>query len=276
MDIDQIKGLSEVFDAYDGFVFDLWGVIHDGSRTFPGVINTLNKLKSENKKVVFLSNSPQRAADNAVHLETLGITTDMYEGIVTSGEISYREVGLRLKEKWGKHYLCLGSGRYNDFLKDQGAEPVFDEEDADFILNGGVLWFKEEIDRYLPLFERCVSKKVPMLCTNPDKTVYVGSSLIICSGALAEKYEEMGGTVTYFGKPYKEVYEECLRFINSSKILAIGDNMETDVKGASEFGFDSLLIKGGVHRNELKDKSLEDFLFSYNYSPKYVLEEVIW
>ncbi len=225
---------------------------------------------------MFLSNSPQRSIDNVAHLETLAIHPDMYEAIITSGEIAHREVGDRLLKEWGSHYLCLGGGRYNNFLKDQGGEPVFDEEDADFILNGSVLWFKEEVDVYISLFERSIARNVPMLCTNPDKVVYVGNSLVICAGTLAEKYEEMGGSVTHFGKPNKEVYEECHKYLKSDKVLAIGDNMETDIKGAIGFGYDSLLLKCGVYRDELKEKTIEEIIEGYRHSPKYILDEVTW
>lgn len=276
MDVKQLNGLSELVEAYDGFIFDLWGVVHDGSRTFSGVIETLTKLKEAGKKVVFLSNSPQRAVDNEVHLETLSVMPDMYEGIITSGEVSHRKAKEGLLEEWGKNYLCLGSGRYNNFLQDIGGKPVFDEEDADFILNGSVVWHREEIERYIPLFERAAARNIPMLCTNPDKVVCVGKSAITCAGTLAAKYEELGGKVTYFGKPYVEVYEECKKLLKSDKVLAVGDNMETDVKGALDFGYDSLLVKCGVHRDEFAENSLEELLKAYNYSPKYILEEVIW
>lgn len=276
MDVKHLNGLSELCDAYDGFIFDLWGVIHDGSRTFPGVIETLTKLKEAGKKVVFLSNSPQRAVDNAVHLETLAITPDLYEAIITSGEISHREVENNLLDRWGSHYLCLGSGRYNDFLRDVGGEPVFDEEDADFILNGSVLWHKEEIERYRPLFERAIARNIPMLCTNPDKVVCVGKSAVICAGTLASQYEEMGGNVTYFGKPHIEVYEECAKILKSDKILAVGDNMETDIKGAIDFGYDSLLLKCGVCRNRFEVETEEAIIKPFSYSPKFISDEVKW
>ena len=276
MGVEHLGGLSALCDSYDGFIFDLWGVIHDGSKTFPGVIEVLTNLKQAGKKVVFLSNSPQRAIDNEVHLETLAVTPNLYDAIITSGEVSYQEYGNSLKKEWGTNYISLGSSRYSTFLKNQGAESVFDEEDADFILNGGVLWFKEEMQRYISLFERCSVRGVPMLCTNPDKVVYVGNSLIICAGALAEKYEEMGGKVRYFGKPYKEVYEEALKYIKSNKISAIGDNMETDIKGADDFGFDSLLLECGVHRKDIEQKGLKTLISEYKYSPEYTLKEVLW
>ena len=111
---------------YDGFIFDLWGVVHDGSRLFPGVIKTFKELKKAGKKIVLLSNSPQKSSDNIAHLETLGIAPNMYDGIITSGEIALEYFKKQLINEWGKDYLCLGSGRYASFLYEAGGRVVFD------------------------------------------------------------------------------------------------------------------------------------------------------
>ena len=76
---------------------------------------------------------------------------------------------------------------------------------------------------------------------------------IYMKGKIAELFERMGGEVIYFGKPHEEVYKMC--FGKEEKVLAIGDNLRTDIKGANNLGIDSLFIYNGVHRDEIKDEN---------------------
>ena len=110
---------------------------------------------------------------------------------------------------------------------------------------------------------------------------------MICAGALALEYEKIGGKVDYFGKPYSKVYEMTLEKFGISKkdkILAIGDGILTDIKGANDFKIDNLLVCSGILSNEIQnakqeniDNKINQVLNSYNIFPKYlILKLSLW
>ena len=118
-----------------------------------------------------------------------------------------------------------------------------------------------------------ISKK--MICTNPDLIVDRGNTREYCAGSIAKLFEEIDGQVIYFGKPYPPVYELAAN-IKNKKILCIGDNLNTDIKGAMTQNFDSLLITGGIHRQEILKFSFENVLKNYDAKTNYFQSELKW
>ena len=121
---------------------------------------------------------------------------------------------------------------------------------------------------YINFLKNSVSKK--LICTNPDLTVHRGSKEEYCAGSIAQIFESLGGTVEYFGKPHKEIYRMC--FNSKEKVLAIGDNLRTDIKGANNCKIDSIFISNGVHRNEFKnEEELRKLLNKYKVKTKHYI-----
>ena len=149
-----------------------------------------------------------------------------------------------------------------------------DLKSCDFILCTGLFdEHVEDLDYYKLLLKNSVSKK--LICTNPDLTVHRGQKEEFCAGKIAEIFEKLGGKVIYFGKPHKEIYSMC--FNHNEKVLAIGDNLRTDIKGANNLNIDSIFITDGVHRDEFKNQ--EDLLKlfdKYNTKPKYFQSKLKW
>ena len=271
-----ITGLSEVFGLYDGFILDLWGVVHDGVTPFPGAIPALAALKRARKKVWLLSNAPRRSSTVADKLTAMGIAPGLYGGVLTSGEMSWQALRDALLAQWGRRCLHIGPGRDSSLYESLDVELVKDPANADFVLNSGVRDFSDRAEKYLPLLQSCISCNLPMLCANPDKSVYIENKLVICAGTLADIYAGMGGEVVYFGKPYRSVYSHCLKAMGSRRVLAVGDSMLTDIGGAAGAGIDSVLVTSGLHREELAGNNLEDFLEKYPYQPNYIMKSFLW
>jgi HAD superfamily hydrolase (TIGR01459 family) len=271
-----IHGLSDVFGLYDGFILDLWGVVHDGVAPFPDTLQVLAALKKTRKKVWLLSNAPRRSWTVAAKLTEMGITPDLYNGILTSGEMSWQALRDTLLAKWGKR--CFHIGRANDVSLYEGLdiELVKNPAQADFVLNSGVEDFSDPAEKYQPLLQTCILYHLPMLCANPDKAVHIEDKRVICAGTLAGMYEEMDGSVVYFGKPHRSVYSHCLAAMGSRRVLAVGDSMLTDIEGATGAGLDSVLVLSGLHREEIIDSELEDFLAEYPFQPNYVMKSFVW
>lgn len=255
--IPLIKGLSELAHRYDGFIFDLFGVLHNGIELYPGTLNTLRKLKEQNKKAVLLSNTPKLSKHSCQDLAAMGITEDFYDSLITAGDATRQA----LQDKPDNFHACLGSscwyiGPENMLQLLEGLDYTIVEraEEATFILNtmpGRDEAIVRDIDKGL---DYAVSKDIPMICANPDLVVNIGDKQYDCAGMLAAQYEEMGGRVAYHGKPYSQVYEmalSALGIMDKTRIVAIGDSIRTDIQGAHNFDINSIFNLVGIHYEEV-------------------------
>ncbi|MDG3440510.1 TIGR01459 family HAD-type hydrolase [Nitrospirillum amazonense] len=256
--IPLFTGLSQLADRYDGFVLDLWGVVHDGIAPYPGVPECLKTLRARGKRVCLLSNAPRRVDAAAARLTEMGLTPDHYDALLTSGEATHdalRDPPDAWHRALGPKLLHIGPDRDAGVYLDLGGRLKVDRpEEADFVLNTGIVDFSESLADYEPTLAACAALKLPMVCANPDLVVHVGPQLVICAGELARRYEELGGDVRQHGKPYPGVYARCFDLLGGmapDRILAVGDSLRTDMAGANAAGIDGLLIAGGIHREEL-------------------------
>jgi HAD superfamily hydrolase (TIGR01459 family) len=256
MTLRAVSGLRDLVSEYDGYILDLWGVVHDGVRPYPGVLDCMERLVAAGKRVVLLSNAPRRADDVVRRIAAIGVPAGLYHGVMSSGEEAWQH----LKRRDDPFYAGLGrvclhicSERDLEIREGLGLAYVEDPGLAEFILNTGPAGWDDTIDDYVPLLAASCERSLKMVCANPDLSVMHGANLALCAGALAVHYEEIGGTVRWHGKPYRSVYESCFELMgieDRSRILAIGDSLRTDIAGANGVGIDSLLIAGGLHANE--------------------------
>ncbi|MGC2199282.1 MAG: TIGR01459 family HAD-type hydrolase [Stellaceae bacterium] len=256
MKLRLIDGMRELAPVYDGFILDLWGVIHDGIAPMPGAIDCLRSLKETGKRTILLSNAPRRADDVIRRITAIGVPADLYQHVMSSGEEAWLHLHRRddpFYAALGRRCLHIGSQRDMEIREGLGLDFVNSAEDADFILNTGPAGWDDSIEDYAPLLRRALIRDLPMVCANPDLVVMRGTTLHLCAGALAKWYEEAGGRVRWHGKPFRSVYDACLALLgleDRSRILAVGDSLRTDIAGAAGAGLDSLLIAGGIHSEE--------------------------
>jgi HAD superfamily hydrolase (TIGR01459 family) len=281
-----LKGLDEIIDNYQYFILDVWGVIHDGSSLYPDVLNTLKFLRNKNKQICFLSNAPRRAKVVEKVLNNFGITPNFYDFILSSGESSFIELYNNQNQNYqifGKKYFYIGPDKDLNLLDGLAYERVDSISKANFIINTGFDNENSTIDEKLAIAIEGINYKIPMLCINPDLIVVrQNGQQMICAGALAIEYEKLGGHVYYFGKPFDIVYNLVLeKFSNTdkSKYIAIGDGIETDIKGANDFGIDNVLVSGGILAKELNiqywqepdELKLNKIFNKYNIFPNFVI-----
>jgi HAD superfamily hydrolase (TIGR01459 family) len=257
MTIPVIAGLRGLAGGYDGFVIDVWGVLYDGGNAFPGAADCLTQLKSAGKQVVVLSNSPRRSYIVAGRLAEIGIGPGHYDHVLTSGEDAYRHL-LERSDPWyvrlGRRCFETGRGRFSNVLNGLDLESVDSVAAADFIFNAGTVNEPDQVADYADVLAEAAGRRLPMVCANPDIAVIHAGRRMVCAGALAEAYEKLGGSVRYHGKPHAPTYEavfDLLGIHDRRRILAIGDGLPTDIKGAAGAGIDSLLIAGGIHAEAL-------------------------
>ena len=267
----DMEGLNVIVDKYDLFYIDLWGVVHNGIKLHEQAIDVLNKLLKMNKEFVLLTNAPRPIKTVKIILEKMGMDEKHRNCIFTSGEASLNY--LKNKFKFRKFYH-IGPPRDFDLFEDFTNYKSTKIDDSEYLLCTGL--FEEQdkdLNYYKSLLEKHVEKK--MICTNPDLIVDKGSRRELCAGSVALVFEKMGGKVVYFGKPYPDVYNQAIDNINK-KILSIGDNLNTDIKGANLLNYDSLLISNGVHKEEIKDKGINNVAKQYESIVNYVQSDLKW
>ena len=256
MPVQLIAGLRELAPRYDGFILDLWGVIHDGVSPIPGAIDCLRSLIGKGKQIALLSNAPRRADDVIRRITALGVPDGLYHHVMSSGEEAWQCLHRRddpFYAALGRRCLHICSERDLEIREGLDLAYVAAAAEAQFILNTGPAGWDDRIEDYEPLMREALGRQLPMVCANPDLVVMRGSTLHLCAGALAKWYEEAGGRVRWHGKPFRSVYDSCLRLLgigDRSRVLAVGDSLRTDIAGAAGAGIDSLLIAGGIHAEE--------------------------
>ena len=267
--LDQ-EGVKSVVNRYDLFFIDLWGVVHNGIELYENSINVLDNLSAAKKEFVLLTNAPRPNATVKNFLKKMGLKK-YFENVFTSGEAAYKYL---ISELGKKNFFHIGPPKDFDLFKNIKKNNVLNIEDADYFLCTGLFEDQEnDLNYYKKLLSNHTSKK--MICTNPDLIVDRGEEREYCAGSVAKSFEEIKGEVIYFGKPHPPVYNLSTNIINK-KVLCIGDNLNTDIKGANIQNFDSLLITNGIHRKEILDTELMSVLKKYETRVDYIQNNLKW
>lgn len=281
-----LAGLSEIAPRYDALFCDVWGVIHNGRKPYADAVDALNRFRVEHGPVILLTNAPRRSAEVEKFLVHIGVPTDCYDAIVSSGAAAREDLTRRAE---AVHHtlpiLHIGPERDLGVLEGLNVKRVGVDE-ADIVLCTGLVDDDIETpDDYEHEFRRMLARRLTMLCANPDIVVQRGDQLIWCAGALAEAYEKAGGRVVYYGKPHPPIYGAALHAAeraagrNIARPLAIGDGADTDIKGATQVGFDSVFIAQGIHAAQLGDITAEGLaqLFAVPEAhPKAAMRALVW
>ncbi|MGI9371954.1 MAG: TIGR01459 family HAD-type hydrolase [Hyphomicrobiales bacterium] len=270
---DLLRTASELANDYDAWLCDVWGVVHNGVAAYEDAVHALRTFRQQDGKVVLITNAPRPSSAVVPQLRNLNIPEDAYDAIVTSGEVTR----IVLEERPDTKVYHFGPEK--DFPLLEGLKtPLVELDDADVVLLTGPMEYEDEtVETYAPILKDFKARNLPMYCANPDLVVQRGDKLMMCAGALAKAYEELGGEVVIAGKPHAPIYDVARRQadeaaghdIPQERLLCIGDGLPTDVKGAHLQGLDVLFLTGGIyaaelggHLNEAKAVELNDKLES--------------
>ena len=263
-------GLQSIAENYDLFYIDLWGVVHNGINLNEQAILVLRELSKMNKSFVLLTNAPRPNENVKAFLEKMGMEKELRDHVFTSGEASLKYLK---KFYQSNKFFHIGPPRdfdlFNDFKNNQSKNI----DDSQYLLCTGLFDSYDDLNYYKDLLKNHINKK--MICTNPDLIVDRGNKRELCAGSVAMIFEKMGGEVVYFGKPYAEVYNLATDN-KDKKILSIGDNLNTDIKGANLLNYDSLLISNGVHKNEIFDEGIENISKQYESIVNFLQSDLKW
>lgn len=262
------SGLKSIINDFDLLFIDIWGVLHNGINLFNDSVYALDQIEKLNKEYVLLTNAPRPNSTVIKFLKKMGLDQSKCDKVFTSGQAALKYLNSDFKKL---RFYHIGPPRDFDLFKLFEEYKVDNIEDCDFLLCTGLFEdFEKDLKFYENLFKNKVDKK--LICTNPDLVVDRGEIREFCAGSVAKVFERLGGKVEYFGKPYPLVYNQAAT-INNKKVLCIGDNLNTDIKGANIQNFKSLFILNGIHNNE---NNLNKLLSDYKVHADYVQSSLKW
>lgn len=280
-----VKGIEAIGKQYDALLVDAWGVLHDGVSCYAGVIQCLQRLSLLDKPVIVLSNAARRHDAIERELLQLGISSELYRCVLSSGELAWHSLNStsNLIEHGNSGYY-LGPERSQSLCADLPVNWVESLERADFVLNTGApVGNPPDTNDLVQVLEQMLEQQLPMLCANPDQFAVRGGEMGISAGAIARHYQSIGAKrVIYYGKPQSDLFDkalEALPGIDRSRLLMVGDAFETDIAGAINFRIDSLLIAGGIHQAELTPLSTHTvgtLANRYAATPTYFCQSFCW
>jgi HAD superfamily hydrolase (TIGR01459 family) len=275
--------LSELVDGVEVILSDIWGVVHNGLESFPEACQALHTFRQRGGTVILITNAPRPADSVQRQLRKLGVADEVYDAIVSSGDLTRHFVG----DHPGKKMFWLGPERDSSIYRglDAVTAPL---EQADYIVCTGLFDDEtESAEDYRAMMLQARERKLPLVCANPDIVVERGDRLIYCAGAIAELYRELGGEVIFYGKPHRPIYERAMALAAErrghpaplDRVLAIGDSVRTDLTGAHGFGIDCLFVTRGIHSEDFEgidqfDPASVKELFGH--PPKALMRELRW
>lgn len=282
---EAIGGLGELARSYDGILCDVWGVLHNGRAAWPGAIDALSRYRSQGGRVVMITNAPRPREPVLEQLAGLGVPDGVFDAVVTSGDVTRN-----LIRKMPPQILHIGAERDKRIYEGLDVE-LTDWQSAKSVVCTGLVDDRTETpDQYAGLLADIKSRDLPFICANPDIVVEYGDTMLWCAGALARDYSALGGQTLIAGKPYEPIYKRAIEVLGEAagkpvakgRILAIGDGMPTDVKGAADNGLDLLYVSAGIHAADYGDPEAPDparlnaFLDKHGASPIGWLPRLVW
>jgi HAD superfamily hydrolase (TIGR01459 family) len=279
-----IPHFSTLAPDYDVLLCDVWGVVHNGISAFPHACDALMRARARGAAVILITNAPRPSTVVARQLEKLHVPRETYDAIVSSGDVTRAVIEARP----GQSLFHLGPERDRSMFMRFNVAPL---ENADYVVCSGLE--DDEVETpadYRPRLQQMLDRRLLMVCANPDVVVERGPKLVYCAGAIADLYATMGGMVLYAGKPYRPIYDMALakaqtaagRKVAARRVLAVGDSVRTDLKGARTIGVDFLFVTSGIHAEELggrerpDSKALNATFAAAGEVPKAVMRELTW
>jgi HAD superfamily hydrolase (TIGR01459 family) len=275
------SSIASIAPTSQAWLVDIWGVLHNGARAFPAACEACRTFRGQGGIVVLISNAPRPFTAVVPHLTSLGVPADAYDTGITSGDVTRG-----LLENWrGRRVLHIGPER--DLGLFTGLDVTLASADAAeaVVCSGFYDDTKETPADYADMFEGLLARRLPMICANPDIKVERGGELVWCAGALAADYQAKGGEVVYAGKPYLPIYQRARgtidtlagRLVSKGSVLAIGDGLETDLRGAHAAGLASVFIASAIHApGGVSTDVLRDLFATRPFAPVAALPALAW
>ncbi|SMF21502.1 HAD-IIA family hydrolase [Pseudobacteriovorax antillogorgiicola] len=269
----ELKSIYEITKNFDGFLFDAYGVLVDEQGLLEGATELLSHLESIGKPFWMLTNgSSKTVADTVKRYRNMGLPFSV-DNVITSGAL-LSDCLDQLTEP-GQAIGVLGTEGSHQLVRDAGRCPVAITESKDFdilvIANQTDYDFVPALDAALSLAIDRIDRGLnfTVVLTNPDLFypkgenrfgITAGSVSLILEECLKLRYGSLPpNRIIKLGKPFPPMFREAERRAGSKRLVMVGDQIYTDIKGANDYGFQSVLVATGLTGREMLD-SLDDSL----------------
>ncbi|MBA8907674.1 MULTISPECIES: TIGR01459 family HAD-type hydrolase [Aminobacter] len=274
----QLAGIHDLAERFDVFILDQFGVLHDGVAPYPGAVETLVRLQELGKRTLLLSNSGKRSAPNEARLARLGFVPGSWDHFLSSGEVAWQSLCKQLGSEAGLRCLLIARDGDRSAVENLPLTLVETGEEADIVLLSASEGDRFELDHYRRLLQPAAERGARCLCTNPDKIMLTSVGPRFGAGRIAELYAELGGAVTWIGKPFPEIYAAALDMLGNPdpvRVVCVGDSIEHDISGGQGAGLRTALVMTGVL--ETSSQTERERLFAEHAAiPDFLVRTFAW
>jgi HAD superfamily hydrolase (TIGR01459 family) len=283
MSAQMLSAFSDISEGYDAILCDVWGVIHNGVRPFAPACEALQKYRANGGHVLLVSNAPRPGGSVRQQLAQIGVPSNIYDDVLTSGDVTRGLIGQRA----GDPLLHIGPERDMPLFAGLDAPSVAVSQARYIVCTGLMDDETETAEDYLPELTAAHGLGLTMICANPDLVVDRGGRNIPCAGAIGAAYEALGGSVIYPGKPHSAIYEVALERLRAmlgkapdlARLIGLGDAIRTDIAGARGAGIGSLMVLEGIHAQEVRgmdEAAIGHWLSGQASCPDFVMRSLAW
>ncbi|BBD40562.1 HAD family hydrolase (plasmid) [Aminobacter sp. Y103A] len=274
----QLAGIRDLAERFDVFILDQFGVLHDGVAPYSGAVETLVRLQELGKRTLLLSNSGKRSAPNEARLARLGFVPGSWGHFLSSGEVAWRSLRKQLGSEAGLRCLLIARDGDRSAVENLPLTLVEPGEEADIVLLSASEGDRFDLDHYRRLLQPAAARGARCLCTNPDKIMLTSVGPRFGAGRIAELYAELGGAVTWIGKPFPEIYAAALDMLGNPdpvRVVCVGDSIEHDISGGQGVGLRTALVMTGVL--ETSSQAERERLFAeHGAIPNFLVRTFAW
>ncbi|AMS44426.1 TIGR01459 family HAD-type hydrolase [Aminobacter aminovorans] len=274
----QLAGIRDLAERFDVFILDQFGVLHDGVAPYSGAVETLVRLQELGKRTLLLSNSGKRSAPNEARLARLGFVPGSWDHFLSSGEVAWRSLRKQLGSEAGLRCLLIARDGDRSAVENLPLTLVEPGEEADIVLLSASEGDRFDLDHYRRLLQPAAARGARCLCTNPDKIMLTSVGPRFGAGRIAELYAELGGAVTWIGKPFPEIYAAALDMLGNPdpvRVVCVGDSIEHDISGGQGVGLRTALVMTGVL--ETSSQAERERLFAeHGAIPNFLVRTFAW
>ncbi|MDE2673694.1 MAG: TIGR01459 family HAD-type hydrolase [Paracoccaceae bacterium] len=276
----SIESLAEIASSYDVIVLDQWGVLHDGTKAYEGTIESLTTLASQGHRLAVLSNSGKSSRENLNRIIQMGFSPELFETVMTSGEALWQDIN-------------RGKVSHRDFfpIERQLGDALYWAKGLDITINTQLSFAQAILLMGLPddsklsdwqsILHDALQNQMTVYCSNPDMASPRGEESVISPGVLSSYYQEQGGKVVNYGKPYHPIFLSMQRAlgVKPNRLLMVGDSLDHDIKGAHDADWDSLFVIGGLNKEYFAGRDHQQVLSTMTKEqnllmPTYMIQSV--
>ena len=278
-----MKKFSEIYnliDSYDAILFDALGVLIYNDGPVEGAKELIDYLKSIDKRFLILTNDSSKLLSTTV-IKYKNYNLDINENsIITSGSL-LKEYFIKKNYK-SKKCVVMGLPDSITYVKNAGGKVLSYKESlkaelfiiCNQIYTDFIVFFDNIISALIHKIENNIFFE--LILTNPD-FLYpkIDNNFGITSGAIAllienileKRYPDKNIKFTKLGKPYSFMFEAAEKKLGTKNLIMIGDQLDTDIKGANDYGIDSALVLTGL-------TNLDKINSINSPSPTFILESL--